>query len=168
MHMRRSTTALDRGRARPLACHGLGRGGTTTRVGRRTTHVTAPATPQHWDPLTDELVGLPAATSWSSPVPAPTRTTAPAGPFEYAIVTKGPELTDVTIDAEVRLDESVTVSNRDVIVVWNDPGPEALLLRALLAGQHDLSPQRDLRRRQRRPPPHRRPVAAARSAHRPR
>ena len=86
-------------------------------------HVVAPATPQHWDPLTDDLWDyrgnqLVLTRAGSNPNDGVRR------PFEYAIVTKGPELTDVAIDAEVRLDEPVSVSNRDVIVVWNYQGPK--------------------------------------------
>ena len=94
-----------------------------TAVGPEQVHVVAPATPQHWDPLTDDLWDydgnqLVLTRPGTNPNDGVRR------PFEYAIVSKGPELTDVTIDAEVRLDESVTVSNRDVIVVWNYQGPK--------------------------------------------
>ena len=92
-------------------------------VGPEQVHVVAPATPQHWDPLTDDLWDydgnqLVLTRAGTNPNDGVRR------PFEYAIVSKGPELTDVTIDAEVRLDEAVTVSNRDVIVVWNYQGPK--------------------------------------------
>lgn len=86
-------------------------------------HVVAPASPQHWDPLTDDLWDydgnqLVLTRAGTNPNDGVRR------PFEYAIVTKGPELTDVTIDAEIRLDEPVTVGNRDVILVWNYQGPK--------------------------------------------
>ncbi|WP_219463701.1 hypothetical protein [Nonomuraea rhizosphaerae] len=42
----------------------------------------------------------------------------PRRPFEYAVLTKGPEFGDVQIDAEVRLDTPTSVSNRDVIIVF--------------------------------------------------
>ena len=89
----------------------------------RTTRVVAPATPQHWDPLTDELWAyegeeLVLTRPGTNPNDGVRR------PFEYAIVTKGPELTDTSVRAEVRLDESVAVSNRDVIVIWNYQGPK--------------------------------------------
>lgn len=83
--------------------------------------VNAPASPRHWDPLTDEL--------WRFDGRELIQTragTAPAGPrrpFEYAIVTKGPELTSVDISARVRIDEPVAVNNRDVIVIWNYQSP---------------------------------------------
>jgi hypothetical protein len=42
----------------------------------------------------------------------------PRRPFEYAVLTAGPELGSVQIDAEVRIDTPVEVSNRDVIIVF--------------------------------------------------
>jgi hypothetical protein len=42
----------------------------------------------------------------------------PRRPFEYAVLTKGPAFGSLTIDAEVRIDTPVEVSNRDVIVVF--------------------------------------------------
>jgi hypothetical protein len=42
----------------------------------------------------------------------------PRRPFEYAVLTKGPAFGDVQIDAEVRIDTPVSVTNRDVIVVF--------------------------------------------------
>jgi hypothetical protein len=42
----------------------------------------------------------------------------PRRPFEYAVLTKGPVLGNVQIDAEVRLDTPVEITNRDVIVVF--------------------------------------------------
>ncbi|MGJ6963005.1 PQQ-dependent sugar dehydrogenase [Streptosporangium sp. G11] len=68
----------------------------------------APRTPAKWSFPGDEVILTEAGT-------------APAGPrrpFEYAVLTKGPVFGSVQIDAEVRLDESVSVSNRDVIVVF--------------------------------------------------
>jgi hypothetical protein len=86
-------------------------------------HVVAPANRQHWDPLTgglwdyqgNQLVLTRPGTNPNDGV---------RRPFEYAVVTKGSELTDVSVRAEVRLDESVAVSNRDVIVIWNYQGPK--------------------------------------------
>ncbi len=86
-------------------------------------HVVAPATAQHWDPLTDDLW----AYEGNQVVLARPGTNPNDGvrrPFEYAVVTKGPELTDVSVSADVRLDESVTVSNRDVVIIWNYQGPK--------------------------------------------
>ena len=54
------------------------------------------------------------------------RGTAPTGPrrpFEYAVVTKGPELRSLSYRAEVRIDEPVTRNDRDVILVWNYQSP---------------------------------------------
>lgn len=42
----------------------------------------------------------------------------PRRPFEYAVLDKGPELSDVRVDAKVRLDTPVEVTNRDVIIVF--------------------------------------------------
>jgi glucose/arabinose dehydrogenase len=42
----------------------------------------------------------------------------PRRPFEYAVLTRGPEFSDVRVDAQVRLDTPVEVTNRDVIVVF--------------------------------------------------
>ena len=161
-----STCSTDGGRSRSGSPVGggagpgpgaAGRGRRGGRDGPEQVHVVAPATPQHWDPLTDDLWDyegdqLVLTRPGTNPNDGVRR------PFEYAIVSKGPELTDVAIDAEVRLDESVSGEQPRRDRRLELPGPEALLLRALLAGQHDLPPQRDLRRRQRRPPPHRRPV----------
>ena len=122
MHMRRSTTALIAGAlalwpatASAAADHDPG--------GPAYHHVTAPATPQHWDPLTDELWDY-RGNQLVLTRPGTNPNDGARRPFEYAIVTKGPELADVSITAEVRLDESVTVSNRDVIVIWNYQGPK--------------------------------------------
>jgi hypothetical protein len=43
---------------------------------------------------------------------------APRRPFEYATVSKGPEFRDVRVDAKVRLDTPVEITNRDVIIVF--------------------------------------------------
>lgn len=42
----------------------------------------------------------------------------PRRPFEYAVLDKGPELSNVKVSAKVRLDTPVEVTNRDVIVVF--------------------------------------------------
>jgi hypothetical protein len=84
-------------------------------------HVVAAATPQHWDPLTDD--------KWAfeqGQVVLTEPGTNPGGPrrpFEYAIVTKGPELGSLDLAAQVRIDEAVDVSNRDVILIWNYQSP---------------------------------------------
>lgn len=71
---------------------------------------------EHWDPVTPEkwqfrdrqaILAEPGVAR-----PGPRR------PFEYAVLTAGPELGAVQIDAEVRLDTPVEVTNRDVIVVF--------------------------------------------------
>jgi len=83
--------------------------------------VYAAPTPEHWDPLTDD--------KWAfegNQVILTERGTNPGGPrrpFEYAIVTQGPELSSISLSAEVRIDEPVQFSNRDVILVWNYQSP---------------------------------------------
>ena len=79
------------------------------------------ASPRAWDPLTDS--------KWDftrREVVMTERGEAPSGPrrpFEYAVVTKGPELRSLTYRAEVRVDEPVTRNDRDVILVWNYQSP---------------------------------------------
>lgn len=83
--------------------------------------VNAPATAQHWDPLTDHLWRF--AGNQLIQTRAGTAPAGPRRPFEYAIVTKGPELSSVDISARVRIDEPIAVNNRDVIVIWNYQSP---------------------------------------------
>jgi hypothetical protein len=79
------------------------------------------AIPQHWDPLTDS--------KWAyqgDELVMTERGTAPPGPrrpFEYAVVTQGPELASLSYRADVRIDEPVTRNDRDVILVWNYQSP---------------------------------------------
>ncbi|PXY22263.1 PQQ-dependent sugar dehydrogenase [Prauserella muralis] len=68
----------------------------------------APVTPAKWRFPGREVVLAEAGT----PRPGPRR------PFEYAVLTTGPEYTSVRVDAEVRLDTPVEVSNRDVVLVF--------------------------------------------------
>ena len=68
----------------------------------------APVTPSKWRFTGDQVILAEAGVSR----PGPRR------PFEYAILTAGPELSSVEIDAEVRLDTPVEVTNRDVIIVF--------------------------------------------------
>jgi hypothetical protein len=121
MHRRRITTALLT--TTLVAWPMSGAVSAAQDDGPATVRVVAPATPQHWDPLTDEL--------WAYEGDQVVLTRAGTNPndgvrrpFEYAVVTKGPELADVSVRAEVRLDESVAVSNRDVVVIWNYQGPK--------------------------------------------
>jgi hypothetical protein len=75
----------------------------------------------HWDPLTPS--------KWEFPgdqIILTERGTAPTGPrrpFEYAVLTSGPELESLRYDAEVRLDEPTSVNNRDVVLIWNYQSP---------------------------------------------
>ena len=73
----------------------------------------APLTPAKWDFPGDEII-------LTEPGTAPT---GPRRPFEYATLTTGPELESLRLDAEVRLDESTSVSNRDVVLIWNYQSP---------------------------------------------
>jgi hypothetical protein len=125
MQHRRRAISLGVGLATgaALAAWPLAPAGAGVEAGPEEVHVVAPATPQHWDPLTDDL--------WAYEGNEVVLTRAGRNPndgvrrpFEYAIVSKGPELADVDVRAEVRLDEAVTVSNRDVILVWNYQGPK--------------------------------------------
>lgn len=68
----------------------------------------APVTPEKWTFEHDQAI----LTEAGAPRPGPRR------PFEYAVLTDGPELTSVKIKAEVRLDTPVEITNRDVIIVF--------------------------------------------------
>jgi hypothetical protein len=76
---------------------------------------------ENWDPLTPSKWEFPGdqiiLTEPGTAPPGPRR------PFEYATLTAGPELGSLRYDAEVRLDESTSVSNRDVILIWNYQSP---------------------------------------------
>ena len=73
----------------------------------------APITPSKWQFPGDEVILAEAGTA----PPGPRR------PFEFAVLTEGPEFGSVQIDAEVRLDTPVSVSNRDVIIVFGYQSP---------------------------------------------
>ncbi|MPZ97138.1 MAG: hypothetical protein GEU96_20050, partial [Propionibacteriales bacterium] len=73
----------------------------------------APLTPDKWEFTGAELI----LTEPGSPPPGPRR------PFEYAVLTEGPEFESVQVDAEVRLDTPVSISNRDVIIVFGYQSP---------------------------------------------
>ncbi|MEZ0074206.1 hypothetical protein [Planotetraspora sp. GP83] len=89
------------------------------RIGRtRVSGVTAvsdwaPVTPAKWRFPGSEVVLAEAGT----PQPGPRR------PYEYAVLTRGPEFGSVQIDAEVRLDTPVEITNRDVIIVFGYRSP---------------------------------------------
>lgn len=68
----------------------------------------APVTPAKWQFPGDEVILAQAGVAR----PGPRR------PFEYAVLTAGPVVGSVEVEAEVRLDTPVTVSNRDVIIVF--------------------------------------------------
>lgn len=73
----------------------------------------APLTPSKWEFPGDQII-------LTEPGTAPT---GPRRPFEYAVLTAGPELTSLRYDAQVRLDESTAVRNRDVVLIWNYQSP---------------------------------------------
>jgi hypothetical protein len=68
----------------------------------------APVTPAKWQFTGREVVLAEAGTER----PGPRR------PFEYAVLTAGPAFGSVQIDATVRIDTPVEISNRDVIIVF--------------------------------------------------
>ncbi|MGW3622977.1 PQQ-dependent sugar dehydrogenase [Streptomyces sp. NPDC000880] len=79
-----------------------------------TTHTTgagnwAPVTPAKWAYTERETI----LTEPGVSRPGPRR------PFEYAVLTAGPRYSSVTIEAEVRIDTPVEITNRDVILVWD-------------------------------------------------
>jgi hypothetical protein len=71
---------------------------------------------ENWDPVTPEKWAFEGnqviLTEPGVARPGPRR------PFEYAVLTEGPEFSSVQIDAEVRIDTPVEISNRDVIIVF--------------------------------------------------
>lgn len=69
----------------------------------------APRTPSKWQFPGSEIILAQAGTNPNDGI---------RRPFEYAVLTQGPVLGSVEIEAEVRLDEGVLVNNRDVIVVF--------------------------------------------------
>jgi hypothetical protein len=123
MHMSRKRTAAVFGAmvavvaglmAAPAGASGSDRGGSPIAI-------VVPRAAQHWDPLTDSKWELGRGQAVMTE-----RGTAPPGPrrpFEYAVVTKGPELRSLSYSAEVRIDEPVTRNDRDVILVWNYQSP---------------------------------------------
>ncbi|WP_245866211.1 PQQ-dependent sugar dehydrogenase [Prauserella marina] len=68
----------------------------------------APVTPEKWEFPRREVV----LAEEGSERPGPRR------PYEYAVLTKGPEFGSVRLDAQVRLDTPVEVTNRDVVLVF--------------------------------------------------
>jgi len=88
---------------------------------RRTALVVPRARASDWAPLTPS--------KWAftgREVVMTERGTAPVGPrrpFEYAVVTRGPELASVELCAQVRVDEPVERNDRDVVLVWNHTSP---------------------------------------------
>ncbi|MEV7007931.1 PQQ-dependent sugar dehydrogenase [Streptosporangium sp. NPDC051022] len=81
----------------------------TVRVGEVTARSDwAPRTPAKWRFPGDEVI----LTEPGTEPPGPRR------PFEFATLRTGPEFASVQIDAEIRLDESVDVDERDVVMVF--------------------------------------------------
>ncbi|SCG56715.1 Glucose/arabinose dehydrogenase, beta-propeller fold [Micromonospora echinaurantiaca] len=71
-------------------------------------HNWAPVTPSKWQFTKDEVILAEAGESR----PGPRR------PFEYAVLTAGPAWSSVEVEARVRLDTPVEITNRDVIIVF--------------------------------------------------
>ncbi|WP_334152181.1 PQQ-dependent sugar dehydrogenase [Microbacterium sp.] len=69
----------------------------------------APRTPAKWDFPGDEVVLTEAGTNPNDGI---------RRPFEYAVLTEGPELGSFDLSGQVRLDEQASVNNRDVIIVF--------------------------------------------------
>ena len=69
----------------------------------------APRTPDKWDFPGEEVVLTEAGTNPDDGI---------RRPFEYAVLTDGPELGSFDLSAQVRLDEPASVNNRDVILVF--------------------------------------------------
>jgi hypothetical protein len=68
----------------------------------------APVTPAKWQFTGKEAI----LTEPGVERPGPRR------PFEYAVLTKGPAFGNAQIEAEVRIDTPVDITNRDVIIVF--------------------------------------------------
>lgn len=85
--------------------------------------VAPPASPRAWDPLTDDKWAFDRRHREVVLTEPGTAPPGPRRPFEYAVVTAGPELESLSYRAEVRLDEDVSVSNRDVVLIWNYQSP---------------------------------------------
>jgi hypothetical protein len=73
----------------------------------------APLTPSKWAFEDDQVI----MTQRGTAPPGPRR------PFEYAVITAGPELDTITYEATVRIDEPVTRNDRDVILIFNYQSP---------------------------------------------
>lgn len=80
------------------------------------TTVTDVAGAENWAPVTPEKWRFPGTEVILAE--AGTQRPGPRRPFEYAVLAAGPEFSSVEITAEVRLDTPVSVSNRDVIIVF--------------------------------------------------
>jgi hypothetical protein len=80
------------------------------------THVEGTASPENWAPVTPS--------KWRFEgnqvilAEAGAERPGPRRPYEYAVLTKGPELGTERIDADVRIDTPTDVTDRDVIIVF--------------------------------------------------
>jgi len=81
-----------------------------------TTHVVDTAGAENWAPITPSKWQFPGREVVLAEPGA--QRPGPRRPFEYALLTKGPAFESVQIDAEVRIDTPVAVTNRDVIIVF--------------------------------------------------
>jgi glucose/arabinose dehydrogenase len=73
----------------------------------------APVTPDKWEFPGNQVILVEPGDN-----PGP-----PRRPFEYAVLTAGPQFGSAHIDAEVRIDTPVEISNRDVIIVFGYRSP---------------------------------------------
>jgi glucose/sorbosone dehydrogenase len=80
------------------------------------THVVDAMGAENWAPVTPSKWQFPGKEAILAE--AGVERPGPRRPFEYAVLTKGPAFGDVRIDAEVRIDTPVEITNRDVIVVF--------------------------------------------------
>ncbi len=80
------------------------------------TAVTDTAAAAHWAPVTPAKWSF--ANGEVALIEAGVARPGPRRPFEYAVLTKGPAFSSVEVNASVRLDEPVALTNRDVIIVF--------------------------------------------------
>jgi hypothetical protein len=85
------------------------------------TGVTGVMAARHWRPVTPSKWRFPGTEVILAE--AGTAQPGPRRPFEYAVLGTGPQFGSLQIDAEVRLDTPVPISNRDVIIVFGYRSP---------------------------------------------
>lgn len=113
-------TAAVPGAAEPAGAT-AGRDGTPAHCGTGPTVVRNATRARHWAPVTPAKWEFPGSEIVLAEAGTPP--TGPRRPFEYAVLEKGPEFGSVRVDARVRLDTPVEVSNRDVVIVFGYRSP---------------------------------------------